>query len=138
MIITICASMDFAKEIQEAEAALLGAGYVVFVPEGVRDYIHGKDTLVGGLEGAERKITLDLIRRHYEKIKISDAILVLNHLKSGVPNYIGGNTFAEMCFAHVLYKPIFLMNPIPDIPFYKDEMDAMQPTILNGNLATIL
>lgn len=41
-----------------------------------------------------------------------------------------------MAFAHVLDKKIFLLNPIPEIP-YKDEIVAMQPIILDGDLAKI-
>jgi len=53
-----------------------------------------------------------------------------------VQNYIGGNTFLEMAFAHILDKPIYLQNPIPEI-LYKDEIIAMQPIILNGDLSRI-
>jgi len=57
--------------------------------------------------------------------------------KNGIGNYIGGNTLIEMAFAHVLNKKIFLLNPVPEIS-YKDEIIAMQPIILNGNLEKIL
>jgi hypothetical protein len=57
--------------------------------------------------------------------------------KNGIKNYIGGNTFLEMGFAHVLNQKIFLLNPIPEIPFYKTEIEAMRPVVLNGDLAKI-
>jgi len=47
-------------------------------------------------------------RRYYEIIKECDAILVLNLEKNKIKNYIGGNTFLEMGFAHVLNKKIYL------------------------------
>ncbi len=62
--------------------------------------------------------------------------LAVNIDKKGIKNYIGGNTFLEMGFAHVLDKKIFLLNEIPDIS-YKDEIKAMQPIILNGDLSKI-
>lgn len=52
-------------------------------------------------------------------------------------NYVGGNTFLEMGFAHVLGKPIFMQFPIPDMG-YRDEMEAMNPRVINGDLAAIL
>jgi hypothetical protein len=38
-----------------------------------------------------------------------------------------------MAFACVLNKPIYLLNPIPDIS-YTVEIEAMEPIILNGEL----
>jgi hypothetical protein len=38
-----------------------------------------------------------------------------------------------MAFACVLNKPIYLLNPIPDIS-YTVEIEAMEPVILNGEL----
>jgi predicted RNA-binding protein with PUA domain len=67
----------------------------------------------------------------------SDAILVLNFDKNGVKNYIGGNTLMEIGFAHVHDKKIFLLNPIPDMP-YKDEIEATDPVVLSGDLSKII
>jgi predicted RNA-binding protein with PUA domain len=41
-----------------------------------------------------------------------------------------------MAFAYVLDKKIFLLNPIPKIS-YSDEIYAMKPIILNGDLTKI-
>jgi hypothetical protein len=60
-------------------------------------------------------------------------VLVLNYEKKGVPGYIGGNTFLEMGFAYVLDKPIYLLHPIPQMG-YTDEIEAMQPVVLDGDL----
>lgn len=91
----------------------------------------------GGTEGARLKKTYDLIRKHYEKIKEADAILILNYEKKGVRNYVGGNSFLEMGFAYILKKKIFLFNPIPKMEFYFEEIKAMEPIILNGDLSKI-
>jgi len=60
----------------------------------------------------------------------------VNYDKRGIKNYIGGNSFLEMGFAHILQKKIFLLNGIPEI-IYSDEIKAMQPTVLNGDLSKI-
>ena len=66
-----------------------------------------------------------------------DAVLVLNFDKNGIRNYIKGNTLMEIGFAHVLNQQIFLLNPIPDIPYYKTEIEAMRPIIVNGDITNI-
>ncbi len=61
---------------------------------------------------------------------------MINLTKKGIDNYIGGNTFLEMGFAYVLAKKIFLWQDIPEM-IYTDEIKAMQPIILNGDLNKI-
>ena len=51
-------------------------------------------------------------------------------LPVGVENHIGGNTFLEMAFACVLNKPIYLLNPIPELS-YTSELEAMEPIVLD-------
>lgn len=72
-----------------------------------------------------------------EKAENSDAILVLNfdRTKNGVihENYIGGATFLEMYDSYLLGHDIYLYNPIPS-GILRDEIDGMNPVILNGDL----
>lgn len=76
-----------------------------------------------------------------EKVKLSDAILVVNidKEKDGViyPNYIGGATFLEMYDSYLLNHPIFLYNDIPNNMLY-DEIEGMNPVVLNKNLFDII
>ncbi len=85
--------------------------------------------------GLHHRLTIqhDAIRAHYHKIVESDAILVVNYPKHGEEHYIGGNTFLEMGFAHVHNKPIYILFGIPTCS-YTDELHAMQPVCLNGDL----
>jgi len=78
----------------------------------------------------------DLIRNHFREIEKSEAILVLNYSKGRAKNYIGGNTLMEMGYAFYLNKKIFLLNPIP-YQSYRDEIVAMQPKVLKGDLGKI-
>lgn len=82
------------------------------------------------------KITHDLIRRHFNLIIQSDCVLIANYMKKGVENYIGGNTFLEMGFAFVLGKPLFVINPLPELP-YITEIQGMRPYILDNDLSKI-
>ena len=60
-------------------------------------------------------------------------VLVVNPEKKGVPGYIGGNTFLEMGFAHILNKPLYVLHEIPELS-YASEILGMQPVMLNGDL----
>lgn len=142
MKIVICGSMAFAKQMVKIKDQLEKAGHSVAMPELVEKFLKYKTwqrRVVGwrSTEGAKRKKKYDLIRRHYEKIKKADAVLVLNFDKKGIKNYIGGNSFLEIGFAYVLGKKIFLWNEIPKIKFYREEILAIEPIILNGDLSKI-
>lgn len=60
----------------------------------------------------------------------------MNISKNGIENYIGGNTLMELGFAHVMNKKIYLLNPIPEMS-YTDEIIAVQPAIINGDLSVL-
>ncbi len=133
MIVTICMSMSLRHRLPQVCAELAAAGHETLVPVETLDFDYeGADEQ----ERAELKRQRDLIRAHYEKIRRSDAILVLNDDLPGRPGYIGGNSFLEMGFAHVLWIPIYLLRPVPQSP-YRSEMLAMDPVVLHGDLSRI-
>ncbi len=139
MKIAICGSMSFAKEMIRAKYNLESKGHQVMIPQLIDTFTDNKQSTLNhpiqsDSENARLKREYDLIREHYEKIESADAILVLNYDKNEIANYIGGNTFLEIGFAHVLRKRIYLLNPIPEIKLIKDELIAMSPFILQGNL----
>jgi hypothetical protein len=143
MKIAICASIEFTPKIKEIADLLTKQGHEVEIPLTSQKILRGELTLENFLkekeekgDGAFRKIKDDVIIRYFEIIKGIDALFVLNMEKKGIPNYIGGNTFLEMGFAHVLGKPIYLYNEVPDM-LYADEIIAMQPIALNGNISKI-
>ncbi len=148
MKIVVCGSIEFTPKIKEAADNLMKRGNVVEIPITSQRIIDGELTLDDFMreknengdnafrKSVMRKIKDDVIKRYYNIIKESDTILVLNYEKKGVAGYIGGNTFLEMGFAHVLNKKIFLLNPIPEMG-YRDEIIAMQPIVLDGDLNKI-
>ena len=133
MVITICMSMSLRHRLPDICQTLEAAGHEVLTPVDTRefDYEGANDH-----QRAELKRNRDLIRTHYEKIKISDAILVLNEDLPNKPRYIGGNSFLEMGFAHILDIPIYLIQDLPESP-YRSEMLAMDPIVLDGDLSRI-
>ncbi len=129
--------MIFAKEMIDIKGGLERAGHICFIPDGIDDYANDRVEKIGGSEGAKRKIANDLIRKHYNLINDSDAILVVNYDKKGVKNYIGGNSFLEIGYAYILRKKIYLMNDIPETELIRQEIEAIQPVVINGNLSLI-
>lgn len=78
-----------------------------------------------------------LTKHHFNKIVRGDSILVLNYPKNGVAGYIGGAVLCEMAIALHFKKKIYVLNPIDESSSYKEEILAMNPTILNGDLELI-
>ena len=142
MKITICSSLDFVSEIKEISEKLTALGHIVLLPMTAELILKGeikKERIKEEKENgtfADRSIKSNSIKIHLEKIRDSEAILALNLEKKGIKNYIGGAVFMEMGFAYGLEKKIFLLNPIPQMP-YTEEIVAMEPVILHGNLSKI-
>lgn len=136
MRVAICSSMVFAEKMLNVKSELEKKGVEVLVSEFINSYV-GKNVQEKELLTNYHKREKDAIFEFYKKISISDAILVLNYDRRGIPNYIGGNTFLEMGFAHVLNKRIYVMNPLPDIEIFKSEIDAMRTTVIDGDLTKI-
>ena len=136
MKIAIYGSMVFTEKMIQTKIKLEKLGHKIFV-SGFADAYLGKT------EKEKEELTLfhknkrDAIREFWEKIKKSDAILVLNYDRHGIKNYVGGNTLMEIGFAHILKKKIFILNPIPAIIYYKSEIEATKPIILNGDITLI-
>ncbi len=142
MKIAICASLDFTNEIKDCKEKLESIGCQVIIPKTSELIIKGAVTLDQIIkekesgEIAQRAIQQDTFKYYFDVIKSVDAILVLNLDKKGIQNYIGGNTFLEMGFAHILDKQIYLLNDIPEM-MYAAEITAMQPVVIQGDLAKI-
>ena len=136
MKIVICGSMTSSKKMVEIANKLKQNNHEVVLPHNADKYADGTLISESSHESTKNKIKDDLIRDYYRVIGKSDAVLIANFDKNSIENYIGGNAFLELGFAHVLNKPVYLFNQIPVMP-YTDEIRAMQPIILNGDLLKI-
>lgn len=146
MVITICGSMVFAKEMLEAEEKLKSLGHEVYLPlnklqdnQGnnisVEDYYKLRKSELPPEWVWDRKKWV--ILEHFKKIERSEAVLVLNYEKNAIPGYIGANTLIEMGLALYLNKGIYLYNEIPEIS-YKEEILGMKPILINQDLDLII
>ena len=110
MKITICCSLKFAKEIIEVGEKLKKMGHVVLFPRTAELIKEGKvsqDFVDKGKETEEFtkfSITNNATKKHFEKIRDSEGILVLNFDKNNIENYIGGGVFLEMGCAFAFDK----------------------------------
>ncbi|OIN86909.1 MAG: hypothetical protein AUJ12_04685 [Alphaproteobacteria bacterium CG1_02_46_17] len=136
MRIGICGSMHYTEKMIEMRDALNHLGHDAFVTNLAAPFV-GKDDAEKERIKILQKNEQDAIREFWDLMQGADAILILNLERKGIANYIGGNAFLEIGFAHILKQKIFLYNPIPDIDFYKSEIEAMQPTIIHGDLSLI-
>ncbi len=141
MKIYVLGSTSFMKEMVEATDALCALGHAGWIHPDYRDLVSGvrKEQLErwNAGERAALKRENNYYMEHYKNILESDAVLIVNGLKNDIENYIGGNVLMEMGQAYVNGKKIFFLNGMPtDLP-YVDEIEAMDPICLDGDLSNI-
>ena len=102
MKIILCGSMSASKEMVATEKELIALGHTVVLPEFTYDYAKMDTMDEMHIESAKNKVKYDLIRGYFDKIKESDAVLVVNVDRKNIEGYIGGNSFLEMGFSHIL------------------------------------
>lgn len=136
MKIGIIGSMQHTEKMMEVRDHLISLGHEALLTKLAEPFVGKSDDEKERIK-IDQKQNKDAIREFWRQMQGMDAVLVVNLDKNGIKNYIGGNTLMEIGFAHVLNQKIFLLNPIPDIPFYKTEIEAVKPVILNGDLKRI-
>ena len=136
MRIAVAGSMHYTEKILEICAELKDMGHQPFASKFADTYVGKGDQEKEQLK-LDHKYNHDAIREFWEPMKKANALLVANYDRHGIKNYIGGNAFLEMGFAHVLNQKIYLMNPIPDMPYYGTEIIAMNPVVIYEDLTRI-
>lgn len=137
MKIGIIGSMQFTEKMIETRDKLRELGHNVYLTSLADPFVGKTDEEKEAIK-IYQKENQDAIRDFWRLMQGGDAVLVLNFDKHGIKNYIGGNTLMEIGFAHVLNQRVFLLNPIPDIPYYKTEIEATKPIIIDGDLTKII
>ncbi len=147
MKITICGSTAFIGEMEKVAGELETLGHEVKFPPVTKNGEHGeeiptaqyyqhKKEAAGNPDHWIWKHHDEPIRDHFEKVAWSDAILVVNYDKNDIAGYVGPNTLMEMGLAFHLRKPIYLLNPIPNVAWYEEIM-GMGPVVIEGDLKKI-
>jgi hypothetical protein len=136
MKIGIIGSMQFTDKMLEVKAKLQELGHDAFVTDLHKAMVGKTDEEIEKIK-LHQKYNMDAIREFWNMMQGADAVLVLNYDKNGIKNYVGGNTLMEIGFAHVLNQKIFMLNPIPEMPYCQTEIEAVKPIILNGDFSKI-
>ncbi|EKE27007.1 MAG: hypothetical protein ACD_4C00087G0003 [uncultured bacterium (gcode 4)] len=141
MKITVCWSASFRGEKIEIRDQLIELWHVPLLDEWTEKIFKWEAPELEKQvkqESSEVKKKFDFIKMYYDFIVESDAVLICNFSKKSIKNYIWSNTFLEIGYAHVYWKKIFLLNPIPEKQEYiLDELKAMDPIVLNWDLSLI-
>ena len=144
MRITICCSIAFIDVAKAMKEQLERSGHEVKMPPmeiadengrliPVQRYYKLRKAEQGNSGWIwERKA--EAMKDHFEKVEWADAILVVNLTKNDMMGYVGGNTFLEMGLAFHLCKKIFMVYPIPDMPYCREEIIAMGVIIVGRYL----
>ena len=136
MKIGVVGSMQFTEKMVELCDELKKLGHDSYMSKFTAAFI-GKDDEQKERIKLEQKYNDDAIREDCKWIKDMDVLLVANYDKHDIKNYIGGNAFIEMAYAHILYKELYFLNPIPEMPYYGTEIIAMKPIVIDGDLTRI-
>lgn len=128
--------MQFTEKMLEIREQLREWGHNAFVTDLHKAMIGKTDEEIEKIK-LHQKYTMDAIREFWNMMQGADAVLVLNYDKNGIKNYVGGNTLMEIGFAYVLNQKIFMLYPIPEMPYCKTEIEAVKPIILDGDLSKI-
>lgn len=135
----ISGSMAFAHEMLETEKQLEKMGHTVSLPYETQSHVEDPglvDNLDANLKYLEGK---DILRKSFQLVEGSDAILIINHKRRDIEGYMGVSTLMEAAIAHYLHKKIFILNDIPDQKTHRwaHEVSLMDPTFIQRDLSKI-
>lgn len=146
-VITICGSIAFIDEMISVRDELIERGFEVLIPPTELLGENGEMITAKEYYALRQDISdenswiwnrkKEAILTHFEKIKKSDSILVLNYDKNDISGYIGGNTLMEVGVALLLEKKIYLLKKIPEIS-YKEEILGCKPIVIDDDLSRIV
>lgn len=147
MKITLCGSIYFIDEMNEWKSKLEKAGHQVKMPPTQIQLSNGESYTAKDFyqkrKMADRsdKLIWDRKRKaiidHFEKIEWSEAILVVNEDKNGIPGYIGPNTFLEIGIAFYLGKKLYCTKNLPKME-NAEELIVMDIQLLDGDSEKLL
>ncbi len=147
--IVICGSMIFLEKLDKVRDELKTKGYNVISPKLSKQEVDsGAKTFEdliderGGMEKVDLKdkiwnIKTKAIKDYLKYIEKADAVLICNFTKGKEINRIGDNAFLEMTVAFYLKKRVFVLNAPPYKSSKCEEVVAMKPTFLFGDLNKI-
>lgn len=126
--IVICGSMSFYDQMVKVNSTLDRSKIPSILP--LDDDEKAFDLSKNQFETYKRRVSFQYLKKIRSPHTWS--ILVINHNKHGIENYIGPNSFAEIAVAFANKKKVYLMFGVPSV--YEDELYAWRAISLNGSL----
>jgi HEPN domain-containing protein len=138
-VLTICGSMCKLYEMRETQARLAQVpNWTIIIPEAYTQEQEASIQSGNYKDTAELKQQNNAIKGHHNNIARATWVLIHNNENKGRTGYIGANTFLEVGFAHVLNKPIYTLNRYDQNTFMIDELNAVNPIVLDGSLDNMI
>lgn len=124
--------MHFAKEMLETQKIIEELGHKALVPCDTHECVESPHLNMD----IEHCMRTNIDKTCFNKVAESEAILVLNYPKNGIPGYIGGATLMEIGLARHLDKRIFILHELPSEEQlrYALEVKLTRPVILRGDI----
>ena len=140
LILTIYSKIDFYPEAIRIKSDIENLGYLCFLPfeEGYNSLLVGKNGDIDYKLLSKMKNKNNYLKKEFEYINSSHAILLLNYSWNNIDGYIGSNMFLQIGIAYILKKKIFILNTLNDSQIgLKNEIMLMNPIVLKGNVNKI-
>ena len=140
--IVLCSSAAFYQQVGELAQEIKAMGLNAVIPTTAQTMAQTGNYDVASYktwynDDADYGKKANLMRHHFNEVAHGDSILVVNHEKHGQANYIGPNVLMEMSLAFYLKKPIYILNGLPDVTPFEEEIKGMQPIVLHGDISRL-
>ena len=131
--------MKFVKDMVKVKKQLDKLGHEARLPFGTNPHLKDKNFVDNLDKNLEYCLKNDVMRKNFQMVADSDAVLVINYKRNGLDGYIGISALLEMGVAHYLKKKIFLMQKPPHFhnARWAHEVAIMQPTVIYEDLSKI-
>ena len=136
MKIGIIGSMHFSEEMLEIAEKLKNLGHEPILSNFINSFPNKNDLEKEKLK-LKQKFEENAMKKDWDSMKVADILLVVNLKRHGIENYIGGNTLFELAAGYFSGKKIYFYNPIPEIHYYKTELEAIEPIVIYGDLTRL-
>jgi hypothetical protein len=140
--IVICSSVSAYPDLPKVKRELEASGFEVMIPFIAAEMEKAKTpeeiARLAGTENATPEEKRKFILGYFKEIAAADGVLVFNKEKHGIPGYVGANVLMELTVGLFLGKKLFLWNEPSEKLNCHDELLAMGPTVLNGELDQLI
>lgn len=127
--------MALAKEMLDAQERLQKLGHEVDVPCDTDLHVQDPELRNDFERDAKHVKENNIMRRCFELVAQSDAVLVLNHRHNDVDGYVGASALMEVGIATYLDKKLFILYPPTER--YRHELSVLGGIVIDGEFSKI-